>query len=126
MFKPKLVVNNDGKALGKQLAKSEHSISNGAVAKLSGVPAHEIKDRSNDCDQPPEAWDFETAFDYVFAACEEIETLCQSMYAVARERKANGHEFCVHAREVSNALGVIQAKAHNAMKASETMLGGKK
>lgn len=34
MFKPKLVINNDGKALGKQLAKSDHSISNGAVAKI--------------------------------------------------------------------------------------------
>lgn len=32
MFTPKLVVNNDGKALGKKLAETEHSISNGAVA----------------------------------------------------------------------------------------------
>lgn len=47
MFKPKLVINNDGKALGKQLAKSDHSISNGAVAKLSGVPIEEITDQSD-------------------------------------------------------------------------------
>lgn len=43
MFKPTLVINNDGKALGKQLAKSEHSISNGAVAKLSDKRDGDVK-----------------------------------------------------------------------------------
>lgn len=35
-------------ACNRQLAKCNHSISNGAVAKISGVPVSEIKDQNND------------------------------------------------------------------------------
>ncbi len=110
------------KSLGKQLSESKHSISNGVVAKLSGVPVDEIKDHAPIVPCMP--GDYEAAFDQVFAACEEIQMICEGLYAVARERKKNNHQFCDHAIEVSNAIGVMQGLATQAICSSERIVGG--
>lgn len=121
--------DENSKALGVQLSETQHSISNGAVQSLTGgpyvhgVPAEMIRDQTQIATYEPLNMDkFEDAHDRTFSACEEIETICESMYAAGRQRLKDGEKFCPYANELAKSIGVIQGLAFKAMSESATIL----
>ena len=73
----KLVHSQDkhAKALGKQLAGTKYTLSIGAVAKISGVPIHEIRDHDSNDQDPYIPMDFIEFLDMVEAMHEALESI---------------------------------------------------
>ena len=76
----KLVVNNGSpankaKVLGRKLSETNYTLSNGAVAKISGVPIHEIRDHGSNDQEQYIPMDFIEFLDMVETMHEALESI---------------------------------------------------